>query len=1106
MLEWLTSIDLKPFYELYDIVRPLESILFLILCAAFITSSTAAPTFPSALVSAVDQDARPIQDLTKIASSSQLKAGFPKKTEIPSSYGNFDMVLEPFSLDSAPIQVVKWKSRETGLTVVWAQVDGPIVHGYLTVATEIFNDSGVPHSLEHLIFFGSQKYPYQGSLANLANRSFGSAPGAWTDITHTTYTIETAGSQGFVRLLPLFLDHLFNPLLTPETFATEIHHINGRGESAGVLYCEMQSRENSSDDLLFLSKQRALYPPTSAYRSETGGLMKELRDLTLSEVQKFHASYYHSHNLQLIVTGTLDPTSLLEILQKEVEPSIIQHGKDRIPLGWKRPFLETNSKGGAILKHSKTLTIEFPAEDTSTGELEISWIGPAANDFLQRTALSLLGVYLTDSKLSPLPKRFIEIDPPFCKGIRFEPTFGEKFVWTAYLSSVPFDHLGTLGESFKRALFEEADAIDMDQLQNMIVQEVLRIKSTMEVDPHQSLSQVIMTNFVYGQDKDLVWALSKELERYNELAKWSSENWSKFFKIWLVDSPTLTVVGKPSVELSNKLNSETTQRIAETQQKNGPEGLQRLAQEIEHAQKAQVLPIPDHVLSQFPIPSLNSLKWINVEIAHAGGGYPSNLQAFIDEEDKTSLPYFLQFNHIKSEFLSIDIALSPPGLPSELLPLLPIYLNSFFDFPVNKKNGLKLSFEEFTRTLNTQTMEYHIDLGLPISQTIRVHMKVEKSKYAIAVALLRDLLWGSEFDLDRIIFTTRKAMRNIHLYKRNGGEVLKALYENMIYSSNLSPLSSLNPLNQESSLAVMLTRLKSEPQNVLKQMEQLRYHLLKVSSMRISVSGDIWDLKNPKSTWNENFETLKPEKLQKPLMGNLVLTPEGIKPSGKAILMKMASRELSNSLHFAQGPQGFDHPDRAALSLAIAMLTAMDGYLWEKIRGSGLAYGFSLRCEVEIGHISLTISESSDSFKAFSECHKVIKDIAYGKIKVDNEVLEQAKSSLIYQLASQVATQSQAVYEAFATIGLQGISPDFRRNLISKIKDIMIQDIIGVIKKYVLSIFDPKVSSAVVVGSNSQAKEIAQSLKMMGYSIDEHLINEALLVPIMDETETNTVA
>lgn len=33
---------------------------------------------------------------------------------------------------------------------------------------------------------------------------------------------------------------------------TEVHHVNGLGENAGVVYAEMQARENQSGDLMAL--------------------------------------------------------------------------------------------------------------------------------------------------------------------------------------------------------------------------------------------------------------------------------------------------------------------------------------------------------------------------------------------------------------------------------------------------------------------------------------------------------------------------------------------------------------------------------------------------------------------------------------------------------------------------------------------------------------------------------------------------------------------------------------------------------------------------------------------------------------------------------------
>lgn len=56
-------------------------------------------------------------------------------------------------------------------------------------------------------------YP-QGMLDLLANRCLAQGTNAWTDVDHTCYTVTTAGSEGFLNLLPIYLDHVLYPTLT----------------------------------------------------------------------------------------------------------------------------------------------------------------------------------------------------------------------------------------------------------------------------------------------------------------------------------------------------------------------------------------------------------------------------------------------------------------------------------------------------------------------------------------------------------------------------------------------------------------------------------------------------------------------------------------------------------------------------------------------------------------------------------------------------------------------------------------------------------------------------------------------------------------------------
>jgi Zn-dependent M16 (insulinase) family peptidase len=81
------------------------------------------------------------------------------------------------------------------------------------LATETFDDKGLPHTLEHLTFMGSKSYPHKGALDLLASRAGADGLSAWTAIDHTAYTISSAGPEGFLNMLPVYLEHILHPTL-----------------------------------------------------------------------------------------------------------------------------------------------------------------------------------------------------------------------------------------------------------------------------------------------------------------------------------------------------------------------------------------------------------------------------------------------------------------------------------------------------------------------------------------------------------------------------------------------------------------------------------------------------------------------------------------------------------------------------------------------------------------------------------------------------------------------------------------------------------------------------------------------------------------------------
>ena len=255
--------------------------------------------------------------------------------------------------------------------------EGPKVFGYFILATEIDDDSGAPHTLEHLCFMGSKSYQYKGFLDRLASRAY-SSTNAWTATDHTAYTLETAGWDGFAQLLPVYLEHVLSPTLTNEACCTEVHHVDGEGHDAGVVYSEMQAYENNAQEMMRLRTKRLLYPEGIGFRYETGGMLEQLRALTAERIREFHRSMYQPKNLCVVVLGDVNEPELLRKLSEFENASLDDLPDPNKP--FTRPWID--SKPAGPLTKTVSETIEFPEEDETQGEISISFLGPNCNDSL----------------------------------------------------------------------------------------------------------------------------------------------------------------------------------------------------------------------------------------------------------------------------------------------------------------------------------------------------------------------------------------------------------------------------------------------------------------------------------------------------------------------------------------------------------------------------------------------------------------------------------------------------------------------------------------------------------------------------------------------------
>lgn len=487
--------------------------------------------------------------------------------------------VQELNLDYAPVGLTQYESTRTGMRVAVVDHESPKVCGFFMLATEIHDDSGAPHTLEHLVFMGSKTYHYKGLLDKLAARAF-SMTNAWTMTEQTGYTLETAGWAGFKQILPVYLEHLIVPTLTDAACYTEVHHVDPTGHDTGVVYSEMQGVQNDSTELMDLAARRLLYPEGSGYRYETGGKMEHLRVLSADRIRAFHKEMYQPKNLCLVLTGKVDQPELLQLLDR-FEDSIIDD-VPKIDEPFRRPWVD--SKPTPPLKQSIVERVEFPEQDESMGEILLGYFGPKYDDHIGNAALMVLLAYLCGSSICILDNTLVEKEQ-LCSDIVYTTDFKtETLIWFQ-LTAVETEQLETVEKRVIDLLSETASKeLDMSYMNDCIKRNRRRVILTSE-DGGDAVAQPVITDHLFGKRDGRDLKPLETLADLDSLFQWTDKDWRDFMSKWLSDSPHVSVLGVPSAKFQEKLEKDEKERVKAQQDRLGEEGFKKLAEKLNAAKE-----------------------------------------------------------------------------------------------------------------------------------------------------------------------------------------------------------------------------------------------------------------------------------------------------------------------------------------------------------------------------------------------------------------------------------------------------------------------------------------------------------------------------------------
>lgn len=1018
--------------------------------------------------------------------------------------------IESFSVDFAPVQITKWRSRRTGLQICYVDQPSPIVQGFFAVATEIPDDSGAPHTLEHLVFMGSKKYPYKGFLDTLGNRLF-SSTNAWTAADQTVYNITTAGWEGFKAILPVYLEHILHPTLTDEACLTEVYHIDEKGDEKGVVFCEMQSYEYQPSFQVFTRMQRLLYNKDSGYSSETGGLMAELRKLTNDRIRDFHKQLYRPDNLCVIITGSIDETEMLEVMSKfdtEIEPL------PEIPN--KRPWVD--SVHDEPIKETIIDEFEFPAKDESMGEVLISWIGPKFDNNIAYEALDMLGHYFTENANSLFNKNLVEIENPLAT----ETYHSYDDYWNTCVSfmfsGVPTPKLRELDTKVKELIKSQTvpENFDLEFMQQIIKQQKLDLMFECEKKPTHFQNCAIL-DFLYNpRDKNNLRSWVDCTKLYDILLKWEKSQWCEIIQEYLVDNNSVSVLGKPSSKLNKRMKLENKILKKDILERYGQDGLKKLGNKLADAKSKNDKPIPNELITNFPKPDPSKIGFITTKSYKAGTntlsvGYTDDDFTKQLEDDKIeNNPLFFHFDDFKSQFITINIVMSTNNVNKDYLRYLSI-MEEIFNMAIQLPDGTYISYEKVINMLNDDIISCEFDNGFEgqFLEFLHIKVKCEPKNYQKAISWIYKIMTMNVIEKDRIKVIIEKIINNMPSMKRNGELMMYSKQFRTLFNEQSTRKAQDSMYNEKFYNDLLQAINDDNFEKIKSDLESFKKQLFTVNNFKVFISGGCRSLKNPISSWKPFIDGFEAQKENIPIESlpnsHQFRSDIGLKCLNKAYGVSISAIESSNLITLTKIPIDYLNDDIFKIALASEFLNGVEGPFWRGVRGNGLAYGTFLSRSLETGYLSYTIYSSTDIEEAWSTSKRIVNDFSKEITKFDKMGIENSISAIMNGLANNESNLFDASIVRIADIVFRRRGDNYKQHLVDQLKTINAEDLVNIMNKYFTKLFNAEFSVVFTSIPTDKASSVDKFFQDEGYEVEMEEINvEADTEDEEDSEETDT--
>lgn len=924
--------------------------------------------------------------------------------------------------------------------------------------------TGKPHILEHTVLCGSERFPVRDPFMRMAKRSLNTFMNAMTGYDMTLYPFSTHNKRDFYNLLSVYADSVFAPKIDPLDFLQEgvRRELKGRKlELKGVVFNEMKGALEAQDDFVSYQTVHKLMQG-SQYSFCFGGDPLHIPNLTHPELRRFYQKHYHPSNAVFMSYGDLDFSEHISFLEENYLKRFEPGTATEIPT-----LPEAIEQKGGLER------VDSPAEAMETrrgssSQLVLSYcLGevPAFDIF----GLKIIESMLLSFPSSPIYKKFISSERVngYCAGSGLDAT---NLLYPVF--TLGFRDVGNRRSSAEKLLKELQNEIrkvaekgfSKELLDNTLhLIELSYKKGSRHFGVNLFGSLATSLNYSRLDLVDILLNVSSSIDKFRELAKQGYIQ--QLLKKYLVDNqrnvalhfvPDQKFVSTRERSLRKLLHSEESTLTAQKRSE-----LKAQAKELRDRQEAELnvdclpkLRLSD-VPEDFPRPVVRSL-----EVA----GVP---YFFVDAPTK-GVSYIT---------LKLDIS----GFPEELNEYLNFLVEIFDDLGVKGVPYDKWDLKMLR--VSSGIKMTHRAYGSPES--------TEKSRNILTFrinSLDRNIEEMSKLfsrNLAQIDFSDSKRLSS--LLKMLGSDASSA-----IVSEALSFASSL--AQEGVCLPPKILRSFKNAQFAASFAEKLNASedpkpLIEEAAAKIAEAWKLCLKKDRLSVMvhsrEANFDRLK--NCVEKLITELSALPSFLEKEGLnqplSLEIPIPKKEFFpipsqiNSVSESFPSPCYDDDEFPVLQIASRLLSV--GPLLRIVRERQGAYGAG--CSVSMnGCLTLSAFRSPQLLEVFQGFEEAVREIADSKFT--DEDLEGAKLSFFSDVDKLPLPQEQGINHF-----IYEISSDRRAKLRKLARNATRDQIISVVKKYLLDPIERKTSSKVVFGNKETDVE---ELKKLGWTISSFSNNQ----------------